>query len=69
MGQKPTYAYEVYVGKKSDVEKNVFCYRAFTLDEACGIALGLFRTCNVPDFRVTIYSIVADSDMVSFVKE
>ena len=71
MSQNPKmeYAYEVYVGPLSDKEKNVFVYRGYTLDESVAIALGLYRTCNVPDFRIVVYSIVANSDILTFEKE
>lgn len=69
MKEQINYAYEVYIGKKSNLENNVFVYRGQTLDEVCAIALGLFRTCNVPDFRVVVYSLVAATDLITFEKE
>lgn len=69
MGTQISYAYEVYIGMKSNPENNVFVYRGQTLDEVCAIALGFFRTSNVPDFRVTVYSVVAACDLVTFEKQ
>lgn len=69
MKEQINYAYEVYIGKKSNPKNNVFVYRGQALDEVCAIALGFFRTSNVPDFRVTVYSLVTVSDIVTFEKE
>lgn len=69
MEKQINYAYEVYVGKKSNPENNVFVYRGQTLDEVCAIALGFFRTSNVPDFRVVVYSLVAACDLITFEKQ
>lgn len=63
------FAYEVYIGRASNRENCVFVYRGRTLDEVCAIALGLFRTCNVPDFCVVVYSVVANQDLITFTKE
>lgn len=70
--QKPKsmqYAYEVYISRNGDAEPKVFVYRGVTLDEVCAIALGLFRTCNVPNFCVVVYSVVAQQDLITFTKE
>lgn len=67
--QAVNYSYEVYIGKKSNPENNVFVYRGQTLDEVCAIALGFFRTSNVPNFRVVVYSVVTASDLITFEKE
>ena len=65
---KMDFAYEVYVGPLNDKEKNVFVYRGYTLDETVAIALGFYRTSNVPNFRVVVFSVVAQSDILTFEK-